>query len=95
MHVRLVLRADALEGCTENSEEARELEMIAEAIEAYETRRWPDGKVPGYPPQKLQSLKRCGLGKPRPVIGTRPSSVGSSPDPGRLGSRAAQRVASP
>ena len=75
--------------------------MIAEVIEAYETRRWPDGKVPGgeglrpYPPQKLQSLKRCGLGKPRPVIGTRPSSVGSSPDPGRLGSRAAQRVASP
>ena len=40
-------------------------------------------------------LQRCGLGKPRPVIGKRPSSVGSSPDPGRLGSRAAQRVASP
>ena len=47
MHVLLVLRADQLEGCPENSEEARELAMIAEALEAYECKRWPDGKVPG------------------------------------------------
>ena len=47
MHVLLVLRADDLEGCTENSEDARELAMIAEAIEAYEAKRWPVGKVPG------------------------------------------------
>jgi hypothetical protein len=47
MHALLVLRADAIEGCTENSEEAREFSMIAEALEAYEAQCWPDGKVPG------------------------------------------------
>ena len=47
MHALLVLRADELEGCTESSEEARELAMIAEALKAYECKRWPDGKVPG------------------------------------------------
>jgi hypothetical protein len=47
MDVLLVLRADQLEGCPENSEEARELAMIAEALEAYECKRWPDGKVRG------------------------------------------------
>ena len=36
MHVLLVLRADQLEGCAENSEVARELTLIAEALEAYE-----------------------------------------------------------
>ena len=47
MHVLLVLRADQLEGCFENSEEARELAMITEVLEANECKRWPDGKVPG------------------------------------------------
>ena len=42
-----VLRTDELEGCAENSEEARELAMIAETHGAYECKRWPDGKVPG------------------------------------------------
>jgi len=35
----------ALKGCAENSEEARELAMIAETLGAYECKRWPDGKV--------------------------------------------------
>jgi hypothetical protein len=47
MYVLLVLRADQLEGCAENFEEARELAMIAETLEAYEAKRWPDGKAPG------------------------------------------------
>ena len=30
----------------ENSEEVRELAMIAEALDAFERKRWPDGEVP-------------------------------------------------
>jgi len=41
MHALLVLRADAIEGCAENSDE---LAMIAETIAAYEAKRWPGGK---------------------------------------------------
>jgi len=47
MHALLVARADVLEGCTEKSPEEGELEAIAAAIEAYEAKRWPDGKVRG------------------------------------------------
>ena len=47
MHALLVLRADKLDGCTEGSDEELELKMIADTVNAYEAKRWPDGVVPG------------------------------------------------
>src|SRR5262249_1400507 len=47
MHALLVLRADALMGAPEASDGATELQHITDAVEAYEIKRWPGGKVPG------------------------------------------------
>ena len=43
----MVQRADDLAGCTEGSDEEQKLESSVNAIEAYEAKRWPEGKVPG------------------------------------------------
>jgi len=47
LHRLLVLRADKLEECTEGSDEEAELKCIADTVEAYEAKRWPNGSVPG------------------------------------------------
>ena len=47
LHALLVNRADRLMGCTENSDDEDELVAIGEAIEAYELKRWPEGKESG------------------------------------------------
>jgi|SRR5262245_1509028 len=47
MHGVLVQRADALEGCPEGSKEEVELKASVDAIEAYETVRWPLGRTQG------------------------------------------------
>ena len=44
MHGMLVTRADALEGFTTNSPEEAEYAAIAELVETYETKRWPEGR---------------------------------------------------
>jgi len=46
MHALLVKRADELVGCTEGSPEEAELAAMADALGAYEEKRWPFGKVP-------------------------------------------------
>jgi len=47
MHRALVLRADALAGCIEGSDEESEFKAIFDVIETYEAKRWPAGKIPG------------------------------------------------
>src|SRR5215510_9750588 len=47
MHALLVVRADALMGEPEASDGATELQLIANAVEAFEIKRWPRDKVPG------------------------------------------------
>jgi hypothetical protein len=46
MHALLVARADALVGCAEGSPEETELAALADAIDAYEAVRWPQGRIP-------------------------------------------------
>jgi len=47
MHAQLIKRADELDGCLEGSPEETKLAEIADVLEAYETKRWPLGKIPG------------------------------------------------
>jgi hypothetical protein len=47
MHALLVERADELMGCAENSPEGAELAALTDVIVAYESQRWPLGKIPG------------------------------------------------
>jgi hypothetical protein len=47
MHAALVRRADELEGYPDGSNEETELKAPADVLEAYEVKRWPDGKQPG------------------------------------------------
>jgi hypothetical protein len=47
LHAMLVKRADDLEGCAVGSDEERGLAAIERAIGAYESVRWPTGKVAG------------------------------------------------
>jgi hypothetical protein len=47
MHALLVVRADMLMSAPQESYAATELESITDAIDAYEAKRWPRGKIPG------------------------------------------------
>jgi hypothetical protein len=46
MHALLIKRADELIGSTEASPEEQELRTLADVIDAYEAKRWPNGKMP-------------------------------------------------
>jgi hypothetical protein len=47
LHAAFMRRADQLAGCTEVSGEEAEIKAIVDLIEAYEARRWQEGKKPG------------------------------------------------
>jgi hypothetical protein len=47
MHALVVRRADELDGCNEGSPEEVAYFQLVEAIEAYEAKRWPYGKISG------------------------------------------------
>ena len=47
MHAQLMKRVDELDGCLESSLEEAELADIANVLEAYEAKRWPEGRIPG------------------------------------------------
>jgi hypothetical protein len=46
MHAALVRRSDALAACLEGEQEEAELRLIADALDAYESKRWPLGRDP-------------------------------------------------
>src|SRR5215510_2804881 len=47
MHALLTLRADAFEECADGSPEEAEFKAIADALVAYEAKRWPKGHEVG------------------------------------------------
>jgi hypothetical protein len=65
LHGVLVERADEIGGCPDGSAEDAELKGITDALEAYEEKRWPEGRVSG----------RQGVGLAPSLIATGPSSA--------------------
>lgn len=47
LHGLLMEFAGELAGCLEETALSDKLDLIGEALEAYEQHRWPDGRIPG------------------------------------------------